>query len=203
MYTLEYIISKILKKIRFSSIFKSKIHKKSKVESGSLIVNSFFDKYSYCGYDCEIINTSISSFCSISNNVKIGGENHPINWVSTSPVFYKGRDSINYKFSNFDRIDQQTTLIKSDVWIGANVLIKQGITIEVGSIVGMGSVVTKNVEPYSIVAGNPAVLIKKRFDDNTITRLLTSKWWEMSDSELKKFAIYFNSPDLFLKEINL
>src|SRR6185312_1217704 len=94
-----YILSKVLKKIRGSSIINSKIDKTSKVESGSHIVNTTFDRYSFCGYDCEIVNCDIGSFCSIANNVKIGGGMHPMQWVSMSPVFYEGRDSIKAKFS--------------------------------------------------------------------------------------------------------
>lgn len=90
----EKFLAKFLKKIRLRSITNSFIDSTSKVEAGSTIVNSSFDKYSFCGYDCQIINTTIGSFCSIANNVIIGGAMHPIHWVSTSPVFYKGRDSV-------------------------------------------------------------------------------------------------------------
>ena len=91
---LQYIISKILKKIRGAAINKSTIHKTSKVESGSLVVNSTIDRYSFCGYDCDILNCEIGCFCSIANNVIIGGAAHPINWVSTSPVFYNRRENM-------------------------------------------------------------------------------------------------------------
>ena len=109
---LQYIISKILKKIRGAAINKSTIHKTSKVESGSLVVNSTIDRYSFCGYDCDILNCEIGCFCSIANNVIIGGAAHPINWVSTSPVFYIGRDSVKKKFQTFQRPDDLRTLIK-------------------------------------------------------------------------------------------
>jgi acetyltransferase-like isoleucine patch superfamily enzyme len=204
MNNILYYLSKFLKKARFSAIKNSKIDSTSKVESGSLIINSIFGKYSYCGYNCEIINTEIGSFCSISNDVKIGGEQHPLNWVSTSPVFYKGRDSINFKFSSFDKPTPKQTIIDSDVWIGSNVLIKQGVKIGVGSVIGMGSVVTKDVKPYSIIAGNPAVLIRKRFDDATIEILLKSSWWKLTNEEMMKIAKYFNNPSEFFNyQINL
>ena len=95
--TISYLLAKVLKKIRGSAIVNSKIHKTSKVESGSHIVNTVFDRHSFCGYDCEIFNCDIGSFCSIANNVIIGGGMHPIDWVSTSPVFYEGRDSVKLK----------------------------------------------------------------------------------------------------------
>lgn len=193
--------SKIIKKLRFSSVRLSSIHKTSKVESGCNIVNVIMDKYSFCGYDCEIINTEIGSFCSIANNVIIGGAAHPIEWVSTSPVFYSGRDSVRRKFSEFDRDEDKRTYIGNDVWIGNYSLIKQGVHIGTGAVVGMGSVVTKDVPPYAIVAGNPARLIRYRFSEEIIKGLLTSKWWEMSDDVLQNYSKNIKNPELFLKSI--
>lgn len=196
-----YIWSKLLKKLRGSSIVNSQIHKTSKVESGSHIVNTTFDKHSFCGYDCEIINCEIGSFCSIANNVKIGGGRHPVEWVSMSPVFYEGRDSVKAKFSEHKRDPVQKTIIGHDVWIGQSAIIKQGINIGTGAVIGMGSIVTKDVEPYSIVAGCPAKQIRKRFDNEVIEELLKTRWWNFSDKELSKYAQYFTDPKIFITEI--
>ena len=185
-----YYWSKLLKKIKSKAIINSTIHKTSKVEAGSEIVNSLFDKHSFCGYDCEIINCEIGSFCSIANKVIIGGGMHPINWLGTSPVFYKGKDSIKAKFSEHEREKPKLTKIGNDVWIGEGAIIKQGVTIGHGAVVGMGSVVTKDVLPYSIVGGCPAKEIKKRFDEKTIEILLESKWWDFDEKKLKEIALY-------------
>jgi len=190
--------SKLLKKLRGSAILNSTIHKTSKIESGSQIVNTTIDRHSFCGYDCQIINCNIGSFCSIANNVIIGGAMHPISWVSTSPVFYEGRDSVKKKYSFHKRELDKTTHIENDVWIGQNSMIKQGVTIGTGAIIGMGSVVTKDVEPYSIVGGNPAKLIRKRFDENLIESLLQSKWWDYSDEQLNFVSKYFTNPIEFI-----
>jgi len=195
---ISYIWSKILKKIRMSAINNSKIDKTSKVESGSSLVNVIMEKHSFCGYNCEIFHTQIGSFCSIANGVIIGGGAHPIEWVSTSPVFYSGRDSIKAKYSTFEREKIKTTYIGHDVWIGQNVLIKQGVKIGNGSIVGMGSVVTKDIAPYSIYAGNPAKLIRKRFNDAIIIDLEKSHWWELSDLILVNCAKYIKTPREFI-----
>lgn len=199
---LYYYIAKVLKKARGSAVINSHIHPTSKIESGSSVVNSTFDKHSFCGYDCEIVNANIGSFCSIASNVKIGGAMHPINWVGMSPVFYDGKDSVKAKFSNHLRDPDETVTIGNDIWIGQNVLIKQGLTIGTGAVIGMGSVVTKDVGPYEIVGGNPAKLIRKRFDDNLISELLNSKWWDFEDSKLTQYAQYFTDPKEFLKQIN-
>tara|TARA_B110001450_G_C17590920_1_gene468932 strand:+ start:377 stop:886 length:510 start_codon:yes stop_codon:yes gene_type:complete len=160
------------------------------------------DRHSFCGYDCEIYNTTIGSFCSIANEVAIGGGNHPMNWVSTSPVFYAGRDSVRVKYSEHERKKPHRTIIGHDVWIGQRVLIKQGVQIGTGAVVGMGSVVTKSVPPYAIVAGNPATIIRYRFDSNTINKLLKSEWWLLPSSNLKKAANKITDVERFLDLVN-
>lgn len=197
----KYYWSKLLKKIRLSAIVNSKIHPTSKIESGSNIVNVIMDKYSFCGYNCEIINAEIGSFCSIANNVIIGGAMHPMDWVSTSPVFYEGRDSVKKKYSKHKREEGKITIIEHDVWIGQYAQIKQGVRIGTGAVIGMGSILTKDVEPYSIVAGNPAKLIRKRFNDNVIDDLLNSHWWKFEDAELNKLSRYIKNPEEFINNL--
>jgi chloramphenicol O-acetyltransferase type B len=198
-----YLWSKLFKKLRGFTIKKSSIHKTSKIESGSQIVNTLMDKHSFCGYDCEISNCEIGSFTSIANGVVIGGGMHSIDWVGTSPVFYEGRDSVKAKFSEFQREEVKTTLIGHDVWIGRNVLIKQGVSVGHGAVVGMGSVVTKDVATYAIVGGNPAKLIRYRFSDEIIEKLSTSKWWELDVSDLRKYAKDITQSEKFLNNLML
>jgi chloramphenicol O-acetyltransferase type B len=198
-----YYWSKLLRKLRGAAIKNSSIHKTSKIEAGSQIINTLMDKHSFCGYDCEISNCEIGSFTSIANGVVIGGGMHPIDWVGTSPVFYEGRDSVKAKFSEFQREEVKTTLIGRDVWIGRNVLIKQGVTIGNGAVVGMGSVVTKDVAPYAIVAGNPAKLIRYRFQEEIVSKLIVSEWWELDENDLKKYAKDITYPEKFLKNFKL
>lgn len=199
--SLQYIWAKVFKKIRGRAILNSKIHKSSKIESGSHIVNSSFARHSFCGYDCEIINCDIGSFCSIANNVTIGGSQHPLEWVSTSPVFRAGRDSVVKKYSEHVFKDDKRTTICHDVWIGEKALIKQGVTVGTGSVIGMGSVVTKNVDPFTIVAGCPAKMIRRRFDDVIINKLQEIKWWEFTDEELLKYAPFFINPQSFIEKV--
>lgn len=195
---IQYIWAKLLKKIRGRSLKDSTIDKTSKVEAGSNIIGVQMEKYSFCGYDCEITNCHIGSFCSIADKVIIGGAFHPMQWVSMSPVFYHGRDSVKKKFSEFKKEEVKRTEIGHDVWIGNYVLIKQGVKIGTGAVIGMGSVVTKDVPPYEIWAGNPAKCIRKRFDDELIRRLLASKWWEQEESLLEQAAVHIKEPEVFL-----
>lgn len=196
---LVYVWNKVLKKMRGSAIKNSHIHRTSKVEAGSIVVNSEMDRYSFCGYDCKIINCTIGAFCSIADGVVIGGANHPIEWVSTSPVFYSGRDSVKKKFSEFERPLDARTNIGNDVWIGERVLIKQGVTIGDGAVIGMGAVVTKDINPYEIWAGCPAKKIKDRFDEELKKDLLESEWWNLEDDELQKIANNIRSPKEFIQ----
>ena len=98
-----YVWNRVIRKLQGKAIRNSFIHKTAKVEAGSQIVNSRFGKYSYCGYNCKIIDCEIGSYCSIADDVIIGGAQHPVHWVSTSPVFYKGRDSVKMKFAEYEK----------------------------------------------------------------------------------------------------
>ena len=198
MKKIQYIWNKLLKKLPMSAIKNSSFEYPSRAEARSTVINTSFGKYSYCGYNCTLINCNIGRYCSISDNVLIGLGHHPIDWVSTSPAFYRGKDSIPKDIAKLDYDTQSLkTVIGNDVWIGANVLIKDGITIEDGAIIGMGSVVTKNVPAYSIVAGNPARVIRMRFSDQTIEKMLKIRWWDLDKKQIAKLAPFVDQPDKF------
>lgn len=196
---ISYLISKLIKKIQLPAIKKSNIDKTSKICSGSHVVETTLDKYSYIGNNCTVINTEIGKFCSIADNCIIGGASHPINWVSTSPVFHRGKNILRKHFSEHEFETTSRTRIGNDVWIGNNCLIRSGITIGSGAIIGMGSVVTKDVGLYEIWAGNPAKLIRTRFDSDTIEVLRKLNWWDWSDSKLSKVAVEFSNIEEFIK----
>lgn len=193
-----YLIHKIQKKIRLSAVRDSIVDPTARLESGTSFISSTLGRYSFCGYDCEIYMTEIGAFCSIANGVVIGGNAHPIDWASTSPVFYNNVDTIKKKFSRHERNSPQKTVIGHDVWIGRNALIKQGVVIGSGAVIGMGTVVTKDVAPYAIVVGNPARVVKKRFSDDVVNSLLEVRWWDCSDIEIEASAKYIKSPQGFI-----
>ena len=194
MINISYFVSKGLKKLRGSSVKASTIHKTSKIESGSTVVDTAFGRHSFCGYDCTIVHCGVGSFCSIASKVSIGGVMHPMEFVSTSPVFLSHRDSVRAKFAHHKYLPVIRTTIGNDVWIGDGVYVKAGITIGHGAVVGMGSVVTKNIAPYSIVGGNPARLIRMRFEADVIEALMRMAWWNFPDAELARIGEQFNQP---------
>jgi acetyltransferase-like isoleucine patch superfamily enzyme len=196
---INYIIARLLKKAKLNAIKNSKIHHTSAVESGSQIVGSTIDRHSFCGYDCTILNCSIGAFCSIADNVYIGGSHHPMHFVSTSPVFLSHRDSVKTKFSHHHYQKLASTTIGNDVWIGYGARIRAGVKIGDGAVVGMASVVTKDVAPYAVVAGNPAREIRKRFSAEVCEGLQKSEWWNLKDEELRKMANFFTEPEIFLR----
>jgi virginiamycin A acetyltransferase len=131
----------------------------------------------------DTTNFTIGKFCSIADEVTIllGGE-HRTDWVTTFPFpifFDEAKDFIGHPISKGD------VIIGHDVWLGRGALIRSGVHIGNGAVVGAGSVVTKNVEPYSIVAGNPARHIRYRFSEETILALESISWWNLPVSEIK------------------
>ena len=194
-----YVISRVLKKARGSAIANSVIHPTSKVESGSTVVRTRFDKHSFCGYDCTFIDCDVGAFCSIAGRVIVGGARHPMEYASTSPVFLDHRDSVKAKFSRHHYVWRAKTSIGHDVWIGEAALIKGGSNIGHGAVIGMGSVVTKDVPPYAIVAGNPARLIRMRFAPEIVGALLKMQWWNMTDKELRRLGPLFQDPERMLR----
>ena len=131
----------------------------------------------------------IGNYCSFAGNISILAVNHHLDWFTTHPIL---SDEINReKFGVFVNKNQGrgVTEIGNDVWVGQNVVILPGCKkVGNGAVIGAGSIVTHDVPPYSIVAGNPAKVIKMRFNDETIERLESSKWWEMSANELHNNA---------------
>jgi chloramphenicol O-acetyltransferase type B len=141
----------------------------------------------------------IGAYCSIAGGVKIFlvGD-HRTDWVTTYPfsVFCKSVRSIpGHPRTKGD------VIIGNDVWIGTDATILSGVTVGDGAVVGYGSVVTHDVPPYGIVAGNPARMVRKRFNEPTITRLLRIRWWAWDEKKLERFLPLLLSSNIeaFLK----
>ena len=143
----------------------------------------------------EEATLAIGNFCSISSGVTIllDGVRRP-DWITSFPFHSFQKE---FKSVPGHPATKSKVIIGNDVWIGINALILSGITIGDGAIIGAQSVVTKDVEPYTIVAGNPAKVIRTRFDNETINELLKIKWWNWSIERIKE-----NMPLLLSNNIN-
>jgi acetyltransferase-like isoleucine patch superfamily enzyme len=168
----------------------------------SLIIDCSIGGYSYVSHDTEIVFANIGRFCSIGPGCRIGLGIHPTDHVSTSPVFFSTRKQAGISFTPADVLEEnKQIMIGNDVWIGANAMILDGVEIGTGAIVAAGSVVTKDVAPYTIVAGVPAVPKRKRFSDEQIGSLLQSCWWDWTPEKLSKNGPKFSNADQFIEEV--
>jgi len=130
----------------------------------------------------------IGSFCSIAGGVKIytGKGGHRSNYVTTYPFGFIHQDKFPHDSNKQLLNDKGDVRVGSDVWIGQNATIMPGVTIGDGAIIANNSHVVKNVDPYAMVGGNPAQLIKYRFSNEIIEKLLQIKWWEWPDEQIKE-----------------
>jgi acetyltransferase-like isoleucine patch superfamily enzyme len=138
-------------------------------------------------------------FCSIGSDVTWISENHPIDWVTTSPLTYDERplpalaDFFAENDVSFEREPHITGIarvfIGDDVWIGQGAMIMPGVKIGVGAVVASGALVNKDVPPYAIVGGVPAKIIRMRFTDAIVERLLRSEWWTYSPKDIIPFRL--------------
>lgn len=140
--------------------------------------------YSYGCFDRERFNPNmkVGRYCSFSQSCRRVNANHPTYSLSMSPYLY------NPKFGIVDRetVDRSFCTIEDDVWVGHNVIILPSVTkIGRGAVIAAGTVVTKNVAPYDIIAGSPGKVIKKRFSNETIAKIEKSEWWKLDVEHLE------------------
>jgi acetyltransferase-like isoleucine patch superfamily enzyme len=158
-------------------------------------------KYSY-GMDGIILHhwgektyLRIGSFCSIADKVEIFlGGNHKTDWFTTYPFGHINQTT--FSFSNSEHPGTNgDVIIGNDVWIGYGASIMSGVKIGHGAVIAAKAHVTKDVEPYTIVGGNPAREIRKRFSPEIISILLQLKWWDWEDSKIQKYLPLLCSSD--------
>ena len=156
--------------------------------------------YTYISINAHISNTLIGKFCSIGPNFICGWGIHPIDFVSTNPMFYSVSKQNGFSLTNKNKIKEQKEIrIGNDVFIGANVTILDGVTIGDGAVIGAGAVVVKDIPPYAVAVGVPAKVIKYRFTPEQIKALLEIKWWDFDETELQNVEKYCDNPDMFIK----
>jgi len=175
-----HFLSKIIQ-VPLLKFRKNKVYFNSHIGIGSGLYCTEVGKYTYIASNVYINNAKIGNYCSIASGTKIGGSEHSWWWGSTSARIRPSSP------------DKQTT-IGHDVWIGSNAVIRQGVSIGHGAVIGAGSVVLTNVQPFTIVAGIPAKVLKTRFPVITISQIIATKFWERKPDEAFKALSVISYP---------
>lgn len=184
--------------------YDKEIYVKPTIKSKNIIVGDFtyiadseFESHVTHHYAFNNDQLIIGKFCQIASGVEfvMNGANHQMNAVSTYP-FYTLEGWKQVPPMKKDLPIKGDTVIGNDVWIGQNVTIMPGVHIGNGAIIGANSVVGSNIDPYTIVVGNPARVIRKRFDDELIEIMEKLKWWDKSVGEINDLIPILTSSDL-------
>lgn len=185
--------------IRYMSVTSgSTFERNTRLDEHVYFIDSTLGLHSYVAARSKIERAEIGKYCCIGPDVRCGLGGHPTKgFISSHPLFFAKR----YGWVNEDKFDEyKKTHIGNDVWIGAGVIIIDGVTIGNGAIIAAGSIVSKDLPPYGIYGGIPAKHIKDRFSKEAIDILQNIKWWDLEESEAKKFANKYNDIDELMME---
>ena len=196
-----YYLAKILSKLNIPSFRDCEIDRAAKVDRGCTLTRVKLGRCSYFAHHVNATDAEIGSFCSVGAYSSIGGGVHPTDTVSTSPVFLEGRNFLRRNYGSLSFPASEPVRIGNDVWIGTHVFIRPGVTVGDGAVIGAHAVVTRDVAPYAVVAGVPAEELRRRFDAETVQRLLRVRWWDLPDERLKALAPLFSDVSLLLQEL--
>ena len=166
-----------------SILFKSKLEGCNVINRGCFISDSEMRFATYTGMNCIIKNTIIGKFCDLSWNLSLGGANH--HYTRTMKYSEYHLNQVLNGSSTIIAKSDPPTKIGNDVWIGNGAIVLRGVNIGDGAIIGAGAVVTKDVEPFTIVVGVPAIPLKKRFTEAIIAELLELQWWNWSIDKIR------------------
>jgi acetyltransferase-like isoleucine patch superfamily enzyme len=177
------------------TVTSSKIASFTSIKPGCRLYNVEVGAYSYIADNGWLHNTVIGRFSSIGQEFLCALGKHPLDLMSTSPVFYSTIRQCGISFAAKDLFDESPGVtIGNDVWIGARVCVLGGVTIGDGAVVGAGAVVAGDVAPYAIVGGVPARTIRYRFDPDTISKILELRWWNWDNKKLLEAKKLFVTP---------
>ena len=158
-----------------------------------------FEKHVTHHYEFNGDRLIIGKFCQIGEGVEfvMNGANHQMNCATTFPFYiFEGWNEYAKPPANADLPLKGDTVVGNDVWIGQNVTVLPGVRIGDGAIIGLNSTVAGDIPPYTVAAGNPAVVIRRRFDVELIELLMRLRWWDKSIGEIKRLLPILTCSDL-------
>lgn len=166
--------------------------------------NVVMGDYSYCGADCIIQNTEIGKFSNIAAHVRLGPTAHPLDRPTLHHFTYR-RAAYGFAETDdqafFESRAARVLTIGHDTWIGHGAIVMPGVRIGTGAVIGAGSVVTRDVEPWTIVAGNPARVLRRRFPIEIAEAMERIRWWDWSHDELReRMADFQGSVEAFVQK---
>jgi len=176
----------------------SQLGKWTAVGARTMMTETFFGDYSYVSNDSEIIYAEIGKFCSIASHASINPGNHPTSRAAQHHFSYRSRfyalsSADDEKFFNWRR--KHKVILGHDVWIGHGAIILPGVTIGTGAVLGAGAVATRDIPPFTVAAGVPAGIIKRRFAEEVEEALMRIRWWDWSHEQLAAALNDFRSLD--------
>lgn len=166
------------------------------VGAGSIVVNSTFEDYAYCDRLADIANTTVGRFSNIAAMTRIGPTDHPHANAAQHHFLYRSSyywDDVTDDAAFFTARAARRTTLGADCWIGHGAIIKPEVTVGIGAIVAAGAVVTRDVGPFMIVAGCPAVPLRARFPPGVGDRLLALAWWDWDHGRLRSALADFRA----------
>lgn len=175
----------------------------TQIQAHSVLNGVIFGDFSYCAGYNQIYYAEIGKFCSIASFVRINPGNHPAymrvaqhHFTYRSQLFRMGDDDEEF----FEWRKKSPVKIGNDVWIGHNACIMPGVTVGDGAVIGTGAIVTKDVEPYSVVVGVPAEKIKMRFSDDLVSKIEKCRWWDWDYETIRQRLKDFRNLNDFIKK---
>lgn len=168
------------------------------VGRGSRILNTEFGDYSYCDRNADIANASVGKFANLAACTRIGATDHPLNTAACHHFLYRSAsywDDAEDDAAFFSRRRAKRVSIGHDTWIGHGAVIRPEVRMGHGAVVAAGAVVTKDVEPYTVVAGVPARLLRARQPRPIADRLIALGWWDWDHDRLRAALVDFRSLD--------
>ncbi|UWQ54664.1 chloramphenicol acetyltransferase [Leisingera caerulea] len=158
------------------------------IGAGSRISKSVFGDYSYCDRTCDIANAQIGKFANIASFVRIGATDHPVERASQHHFLYRSAsywEDAEDDADWFARRAGRTARIGHDTWIGHGAMIKPEVTVGHGAVVASGAIATKDVAPYTIVGGNTAHVIRRRYTEAVAEQMMDLAWWDWDHDALR------------------